>query len=268
MKKEIKALLTEAVGRILKPLIKILIRNEVSHGEFVALAKRVYVDVAYEYFSIEGRKTTYSRVAVLTGLNRKEVVALLKEKRGGSNAPKGTPNRAIRVVNGWLNDSEFLDDNNKVKVLPIQGEHGSFSALVARYSGDITLGAVVDELERIGVVSRPDQQSVKLNSYGYIPEDSELEKIKILSICATDLLTSAAHNLEQGSDDVKFQRQVVYKGVSKRVVGRFKKYSDKKSLMLLRDYNRWLEENTNQLPSESTSRVGVGIYFFETKNQK
>ncbi|MCF6235864.1 MAG: DUF6502 family protein [Gammaproteobacteria bacterium] len=269
MKKATKLILAEAVGRMLKPLIKVLIRNDVSHGEFVALAKRAYVDVAYEHFSIPGRKTTYSRVAVLTGLNRKEVVALTKEKEEGSNTPKGRPNRAIRVVNGWLNDSEFLDENNEAKVLPIQGEHGSFSALVARYSGDITLGAVVDELERTGIVSRPDKQSVKLNSYGYIPADNELEKIKIMSTCAADLLASAVHNQEQSSDDARFQRQVVYRKVPKQVVSQFKEYSDNKSLVLLRDYNRWLEESTNQLTPEQdepTSRVGVGIYYFEEKN--
>jgi len=259
------------VSRILKPLIKILIRNDVSHAEFVALAKRVYVDVAYEHFSIPGRKTTYSRVAVLTGLNRKEVVALAKSTKGDFDTPRGTPNRAIRVVNGWLNDLEFLNENNEEKVLPLKGGHGSFSALVARYSGDITLGAVIDELERVGVVSRPDKQSVKLNSDGYIPRDSELEKVKIMSICVADLLASAAHNLEKESIDAQFQRQLVYKEVPKRVVDEFKKYSDKKSLVLLRDYNRWLEESTSQaIPKsdEPTSRVGVGIYYFEKQNKK
>ncbi len=270
MKKTTKLIFTEAVSRILKPLIKILIRSDVSHAEFAALAKRVYVDVAYEHFSIPGRKTTYSRVAVLTGLNRKEVVALSKSIEGDFEPPKGTPNRAIRVVNGWLNDSEFIDENSEAKVLPIQGEYGSFSALVARYSGDITLGAVLDELERVGVVSRPDKQSLKLNSDGYIPKDSELEKIRIMSICAADLLASAVHNQEQASHDARFQRQVIYNEVPKRVVNEFKKYSDKKSLVLLRDYNRWLEKNTNQRAPKSdepTSRVGVGIYYFEDQNK-
>lgn len=269
MKQEIKSIFIKAVSKILKPLIKILIRNDVSHAEFVAFTKRVYVDVAYEHFSIPGRKTTYSRVAVLTGLNRKEVVALAKSTESDSNIPKGTPNRAIRVVNGWLNDAEFLNEDGEAKVLSLKGEHGSFSTLVARYSGDITLGAVVDELERIGVVSRPDKRSVKLNSDGYIPKDSELEKVKIMSICAADLLTSAAHNQEQENSEVRFQRQVVYKEVPTQIVSEFKKYSDKKSLVLLRDYNRWLERSTNQLipkSDEPTSRVGVGIYYFEDQN--
>lgn len=271
MRRTIKSALVLASIRILKPLIRILIRNEVSHGEFVALAKRAYVDVAYEHFALPGKKMTYARVAVLTGLNRKEVVRLTKEKETGVETGKAKPNCAIRVVNGWLNDTEFLDEDGEPKPLPLQGESGSFSALVARYSGDITLGAVIDELERAGVVSRLDKQTVVLNSYGYIPADSELEKIEVLSVCAADLLGSAAHNLEHEKEDARFQRQVVYSQVPAETVKNFKKYSDKKSSALLRDYNRWLGGDKNQPPSEfnePTSRVGVGIYYFEDEKQE
>ncbi len=268
-----KSILVKAVIKILKPLIKVLIRNEVSHSEFSVLAKQAYVETAYEHFSISGKKTTYSRVAVLTGLNRKEIVALVKNKeKSDYDVLKGKPNRAIRVVNGWRTDSEFLNKNNEADVLPIHGEHGSFSALVARYSGDITLGAVIDEFERIGLVFKPDKQSIKLITEGYIPKENELEKIKIMSICVADLLASAVHNQEENTNDnLRFQRQVVYQEVPKHIVKDFKKYSDQKSLFLLRDYNHWLEKKINQSilkPDTATSRVGVGIYYFEEHNKK
>ena len=258
--------MAEAVIRILKPLVRVLIRNEVSHAEFVALSKRAYVDVAREHFSIPGKKMTHARVAVLTGLNRKEVVRLTKEKEVSAEVENAKPNRALRVVNGWLNDTEFLDQDGEPEVLPLQGETGSFAALVARYSGDITLGAVVDELERIGVVNRPDKESVRLVSYGYIPANSELEKIEVLSICAADLLGSTVHNLEHGHEDARFQRQVVYRRVPEEAAKKFRELSDKKSAELLQYYNRWLGENKNQPPSvtgKSVSRIGVGIYYFE-----
>ena len=264
MGRTIKAALAKAVIRILKPLVRVLIRNEVSHAEFVALAKRVYVDVAREHFAIPGRKMTHARVAVLTGLNRKEVVRLSKESEAGAAVEKAKPNRAMRVVNGWLNDPEFLDESGEPGPLPLQGERGSFAALVARYSGDITLGAVVDELERIGVVTRLDRQTVRLVNPGYIPERSELEKVEILSICAADLLGSAVHNLEHGGDDARFQRQVVYQQVPIEMARAFRQHSNEKSAALLRYYNRWLADGKGRgAGSEAVKRVGVGIYYFE-----
>ena len=63
----VKIALAKATLKILKPLIQILMRHDISHGEFSELAKRAYVEVAFKHFSIPSRKTTNSRVAVLTG---------------------------------------------------------------------------------------------------------------------------------------------------------------------------------------------------------
>lgn len=266
-----KAILPNAVIHILKPLVRVLMRNEISHAELSALAKQAYVDVAYQHFSIPNKKMTYSRVAVLTGLNRKEVVRLTKTNR--DEPLKGTPNRATRVINGWLNDPDFLDKNKDPLVLNIKGEENSFSTLVARYSGDITIGAIIDELERIGVAKKINSEQIFLNHQGYIPENGELEKIDILSVCASDLLSSAVHNLEHGKEDGRFQRQLVYKAVPYEIAAEFQQLSTKKSSDLLIELNKWLGEKlakTKDYEIESTDdidtlkkRIGLGIYYFE-----
>ncbi|MBX2883499.1 MAG: hypothetical protein KTR32_26325 [Granulosicoccus sp.] len=270
MSEHFKTVLAKAVVTVLRPLLRVLIKNEISHAEFSELARQAYVQVAYENFSIPGRKTTYSRVAVLTGLSRKEVVRLQKLLEEDNLAIKSSPNRAVRVINGWLKDAEFLDASNDPMDLPLHGEQGSFATLVARYSGDITLGAVVDELERVGVVSRPDKQTVRLNSIGYIPQEDELEKIKILSICTADLLETAVHNLDAQESDVRFQRQMIYPNVPNEIVQEFKRYSSDKSSSLLQDLNRFLADRTkpDDASGISGSRVGLGVYFFENKHKQ
>ncbi len=279
MNQQFKTVLAKAVITVLKPLLRVLIRNEVSHAEFAELARQAYVDVAYENFSIAGRKTTYSRVAVLTGLSRKEVVRLHKLINSEETIIRSTPNRAIRVINGWMQDDEFLDTEGQPKVFPLQGKRGSFAALVARYSGDITLGAVVDELERVGVVQRPNKTSVRLNAAGYIPHEDELEKIRILSVCAADLLDTAVHNLDADEDQTRFQRQMIYPRVPTGVIEQFKRYSSEKSSQLLQDLNRYLTDKIQQTSTLNNSsdgddataaeskqdhRIGFGMYYFES----
>ncbi len=244
-------------------------RHEVSHGEFAEIAKRAYIDVAYEHFSISGRKTTYSRVAVLTGLNRKEVVRLTQQEVGDIQAKKGTTNRAMRVVTGWLNDAEFLDENSHPKVLPLKGAGASFETLVARYSGDITARAVLDEMKRVGVASLVNEQSVTLLNDGYIPRNSEPDQINVLSICVADLLETAVYNLE--SDDPRFQRQIIHRDVPESIVREFKAHSAQKSAELLHELNQWMNHKTEveEKQSEpSVRRVGVGIYYFEDINSE
>ncbi len=265
MSDKLQQLLTLAVIRILRPLVRVLIRHEMSHAEFSELARRAYVQEAYANFGIEGRKMTHSRVAVLTGLSRKEVRRLVNIDEFEA-VLSNTPNRAVRVIDGWLSDAEF-QQNGKPKDLPLQGETGSFAALVARYSGDITLGAVVDELERVGVVKRPQKDVVVLASQGYIPHADELEKVHIFSICTADLLDTAVHNLDSKPEQRRFQRQLTYPGVPESVAEDFREEAAMRSTRLLEELQSFLASRTsdesNNPSSEPLHRIGLGIYLHD-----
>lgn len=262
--------LIRAITLILRPLLRVLIRQELSFAEFAEVAKQAYVDVAYDHFSIPKRKTTYSRVAVLTGLSRKEVVRLAKLRNMPFPPVKVLPNRAQRVVNGWLTDAEFLNHKKMPMVLPVQGECASFAALVSRYSGDITLGAVIDELERVAVVRRPDKNTVELLSTGYVPHADDLDKIRIMSVCTGDLLNTAVHNLDCETTETRLQRQVTYANLSAESVAEFKAYSEQKAAELLQHMNQYLSHLTTKDNEQDTPRhrVGWGIYYIESEQPK
>ena len=127
---------------------------------------------------------TLSRAAVLTGLSRKEVGRLRESLKQKDSVVKQSPNRAQRVVHGWLNDADYIDENGLPLTLLIkqkkQGkEHGSFVSLVKRYSGDVTYGAILDELNRVGVTEQPDDNTVALVNYAYVPNQDDLEQIRV-----------------------------------------------------------------------------------------
>ena len=68
--------LMAAVSRILSRLVRVLIRHGVPFQAFSDMAKQAYVQSAREHFAIPGRKQTISRIAVLTGLTRKDIQKL------------------------------------------------------------------------------------------------------------------------------------------------------------------------------------------------
>jgi len=265
MSEHLQQLLTLAVLRILRPLVRVLIRHEMSHAQFSELARRAYVQEAEANFSIKGRKMTHARVAVLTGLSRKEVRRLLNLDESEATSTN-TRNRAVRVIDGWLKDPEF-QENGKAKDLPLQGKTGSFAALVSRYSGDVTLGAVVDELERVGVVKRPNKDTVVMASHGYIPHADELEKVRILSICTSDLMHTAIHNLDSEPEQRRFQRQLTYPDVPESLAKEFREEAAVRSEQLLEYLREFLASRTTEKPStpnaETRHRVGLGIYYHD-----
>lgn len=234
---DIKQILATSILKILRPIVRVLLKHGISHTEFSELARKAYVDVAFKDFRIEGRKQTVSRVAVLTGLSRKEVVRLQYIADTAPLAEKGPLNRAARVITGWTLDPEFRDAQGQPLPLPSTGDGASFATLIKRYSGDITAGAILDELVHVGAVELRDEL-LFLCTQAYVPRSSELEKLKIMGICAADFLNTIEHNVSTPNADARFQRALIYHDLPREVVDEFKTLSAEKSSALLLELNQ------------------------------
>jgi len=70
---------TRALNRLLRPLVRILYTNGIAFKDFTGLLKCVYIDVVGEDLVAAGEKPTTARIAILTGLTRKDVAELRKQ---------------------------------------------------------------------------------------------------------------------------------------------------------------------------------------------
>jgi hypothetical protein len=259
--------LSAAVLRILRPLVRILLRSGVSYSSFADLAKWVYVDVATQEFGIEGRKQSTSRVSVLTGLSRKEVSRVRRLRRPDDRATAERYNRAARVIAGWRRESAFLDAEGKPAILPLAGKGGTFSELVKRFSGDVPIRAILDELIRVGATEQLDDGSVRLLARAYIPVTGEADKLNILGTDVAYLTATIDHNLQRGDSRPLFQRKVAYDNLPDETLPEFRKLSAKKGQALLERLDHWLARHDRDLSPEvegsGRNRAGLGIYYFE-----
>ena len=153
---EMRNAIYAAILRLLRPLVRLLLRQGVPFGTFADLTKRVYIEVALDEFKLPGRKQTRSRVSILTGLSRKEVLRVSRLSLPDDQEVLERYNRASRVIGGWVRDSRFGDGTGNPAVLPLEGEEGpSFHELVKVHSGDVRPRAVMDELLRGGAGEKP-----------------------------------------------------------------------------------------------------------------
>jgi hypothetical protein len=258
--------LQRAVEQLLRPLFRMLLRHSVSFRAFEEMAKHVYVDVALNDFAIPGKKPSASRVAVVSGLTRKEVQSLLNDANDDAEV-SDRYNRAARVLTGWLRDAEFRDAVGRPRVLEADGEQG-FSALVRRYSGDMPTRAVLDELVRVGAVRRLEDSRIELLAPGFVPKN-RIEKMGILGRDVADLIETIDHNIESGDDDPRFQRKVMYDSIPVSDLPAFRKLSAIQAQALLEKLDRWLAVHDLDQTTEDTTtpraRVGIGIYYFEER---
>ena len=266
MAQGINKIIAAAVVRLLRPLVRLLLRNQVPYGAFADLAKWVYVDMAFKEFNVATRKQTASRVSVITGLTRKEVARLQRIANPDDGVISQEYNRAVRVINGWLYDSRFVTEQGQPALLPIEGDN-SFFELVKHYSGDATPGAILDELVRTHAVEKTVDGKVRLNKRAYVPSESEEEIIHILGTDVALLLQTIDHNLSEGKSNPYYQRKVAYNNLPVECLPEFRELSSARAQALLEELNHYLSQYDRDANPESqgTGRkhAGIGIYYFE-----
>jgi len=267
MSKTLVQALSAATLRILRPLVRVLLRNGISYGTFADLAKWVYVDVATKDFAIPGRKQSVSRVAVITGLSRKEVSRVQDLPRPDDAAEEERYNRAARVIGGWLLDAAYQMGDGQPRDLTFEEGEASFTTLVKKYSGDVPARAILDELMRVGNVERLEDGKLRLMSHAYIPQESEVDKLYILGADTSALISTIDHNLDPATERKYFQRKVRYDNLPDEALPAFRELTAEKAQKLLEEFNVWLAKHDRDInPSvDGTGRnsAGLGIYYFE-----
>jgi hypothetical protein len=266
MKENVQSIVSSAIVRLLRPLIRILLRSNVPYGTFADLAKWVYVDVAAREFTLPGKKTSISRTSIITGLSRKEVKRLQQISEPDDLGTSERYNRAARVVGGWLKEPRFTDEEGNPKELPFEDHEVSFSALVKAYSGDVPPRAVLDELLRVGVVKR-NTNGIRLLVRGYIVNSGDVDKLSIMGTDVGELISTIHHNVISNPSDAFLQRKVSYDNIPENV------HADVKNMIfergkefveiIDRQIARYDRDNNPDLKGEGRRAAGFGIFYFE-----
>jgi hypothetical protein len=262
--------LSASITALLRPLVRLMLRHGIAFGTFAEVVKRVYVSVAEEDFALEKRKQSQSRIAVLTGLTRKEVLRISRIAEDDVDAFSQRPHRAARVISGWLHDSDFHDSRGRPASLELDNGPGNFGDLVARYSGDMTMRAMVDELLRVGAVVQLKNGKLKLTTSAYVPVNASPEALTLFGADVADLIETIDYNLDPDTEGTRFQLKTSYDNLSDQDAEAFCQWADPQSMMLIRRFDEWLATHDRDNPQSTHSRqqgagrnrIGVGIYLF------
>lgn len=263
-----------AVMTILRPLVKVLLRYSVAHGRFSDLAKEVYVEVSRDHFAVPGRKATASRIAIQTGLTRREVGRLMKDLGVISkDSPRTRFNRAARVVGAWCEDPNYFDGRGGPAALAFESdEEPSFSDLVREYGADVPPRAVLDELLGVGTIREQADGRFRLLQRGYIPDADDDEKLAILGTDVSDLIRSIDHNLQEDKEYPFFQRKVSYDNLPSAYLPKLRTLVAREGQRLLERLNRDMSQyDRDSAPTPKgeepeagdRSRALIGVYFYE-----
>ena len=210
MQEKLKQQVLDAFLLVMRPIVRILLRYGIGYREFVEVAKTAYVDVASSDFGLRGRPTNISRVAVMTGLTRKEVKRLRDKIESGDSriSVKTTP--LADVLHHWHAQDEFTDESGRPIALPFSGDGKSFASLVKKFGGDIPAGAMRTELSRVGAIYENSEGELEVIDRVITPDSDHDGLIAALVHGAYALLANIAHNSDPEVDDDHMANRFAY----------------------------------------------------------
>ncbi len=253
---------------VLKPIARILLRYGIGFREFAEVAKSAFVDVATKDYGIRGRPTNISRVAVMTGLTRKEVRRIRDQLEGPEQAYTVRSTPLARVLSKWHTERDYIDEQGKPMLLPFAGEGATFSALVKQFGGDIPPGAMRTELKRVGAVVEHSDGSIEAIRRDVQPPVDHENLCVMLAHGAYALLSNIAHNSNPtGNGSAWAQRTAYTSDISSIDVDRLRRICydrAKDTAESFDDLFMAYEQLNDAKPQESEKTpVVFGIYYFE-----
>ena len=267
MGQSVKEHLRLALRMMLKPLAKLLISQGVSHGDFSEAAKDVYVEVAVRHFD-QSSKVNQSRIAILTGLTRKEVKNVIDRAIRSEPSTKNF-SRPSRVLAGWHSDPQFLGPYGVPLEVPyeasVDGGAPSFVDLVKTYSGDMAPRPMLKELMRVGAVVETENKTYKVLRRDFIPEALSGELVERLGEVTHNFFSTAARNIEKkGPDDGLFERIVFAEhGVTPNTVRLFDRFVKSRGQKFLEELDNWLAAREKEEKDVARSvQTGFGMYHY------
>lgn len=266
----------KALRHLLRPVVRMLLRNGVTWREFADTAKEVFVDVTRDDYGIQGRPTNTARVALITGMSRREVMRVKAVLVGEREREQPAPSRISQILTAWHVDPAFLAPDGTPAVLPLTGEGPSIETLLKGYAGDTPHGAVLKELEQLKLVE-PTTAGFRVLSRDYIRGAADPDLMQQAGAALHDHATTIAHNVDtKRVAAARLERMATQSALPARQVPAFRAFVETEAQAFLEKVDAWLaaraaprNPNKRSTPA-STVRTGVGVYLIhdETKGKR
>jgi len=237
------------------PIARLMVARGLPFPDLVERMKLHYVAAALVQ---AGEKTTDSRISVLTGLQRRDVVRLR-----GQDVKDRRPNPLARLVALWQTGAEW-SDAGQPRPLPRSGPGLSFETLTQAVRRDVHPRTMLDTLLAAGTVTlSEDGQEVRLITGSYQPLAGSEDQLAYLSRNLGDHARAAAENV-QGASPAHFERAVHYSGLTEAHVTALSERFAKGQMALLQELSQTAADMKGENPEPGPLRFRAGGYFYHT----
>jgi hypothetical protein len=268
----VKRNLLDAFRYLLKPIIRLALRNGIAAPEFEAVLRKAYIDEGVSELKRSGREASVEAVSLMINLD----VATVRQfttVHGRENYDRQAQEMTSAgvVLSAWHTDPQYTGPYGIVLDLPFESEPGrdgiSFGKLAQRHCPDLTPRALLDELMRTDCVVSVGSDYYRAVKRSYIPSPLSPEAIKRFARIVHNLAETGAMNLrrEAAGGKGRFERTIYTAGVlSATDLLAFERFLRERGQLFSDDVDNWLSERERPRSEGDAPgfQTGVGIYHY------
>lgn len=214
-----RSLLLRLLTLVLRPAVLFCVRHSIKLQDLIECAKVAFVEAADKEFSQSGLKSNVSRISVMTGVHRRDVMRFQT-----SGLDPGTERDLVtKIIGHWRSDKRFMTKSGDPRVLSVNGADSDFNKLCESISLDINPGTVLFELQRIQAVI-PAKGGIKLIHESYVPKGDAAAGFAILADDYETLLNTVDENVLGDQDLPHFHARTSYDNVSPAAVSEIRRW--------------------------------------------
>jgi hypothetical protein len=191
----------QAAITAIEPVVDLLLRIGITSPEAESLLRGLFVRQARTWLTGEGAGTPSDvRVALVTGVHRNVVAAILAKPLQIPKARERRRYPAGRLLRAWHTDPAYQDASGRPRDLPERGVAPSFAALVVEHLPGTSVGAALQELLRTGVIESLSHHRVRIHSRTGPHPGINLDNLIAYGVRARALLTALTSKLDDPED--------------------------------------------------------------------
>ena len=255
----------QALRRVLRPIVRLMIRSGIRYDEFVDVARGAYVESAIRDADRSGPPLTRDQVAWITGIRRELVDHYIDSYEPCATTSPIATHIATEVLHKWHTDRRYLGPSGTPLELDFNAAAGpSFENLVAEVDAQSNPGIILDELLGAGSVVRSGDNHVRALSRFFIWPDNGQQRIECLGTTLAHMIETFEYNLgSPDSGNKRLERTVsTDRGISSELLNSFHAFARERGEQLLTDLDDWLGERRYRIANDVGPRFGIGVNIF------
>jgi hypothetical protein len=209
---------------LLIPLCRFCINRSIKIQDIFYYLKICLIKVAKEELKLLGEKESISKISIMTGLQRKDIVSLESKQFNNSLISE---NLLSKIINLWGIDKKYTQPTGAPKPLTYTGRDSQFQNLVEQISKDLNYHTVLFDLERLNLVTKDAEYVSLISNEKYLTCLNPDSAYKLLSNDISDLILTVENNISSRSNNKNLHATTKFDNIPAEAIPVIRKWMQK-----------------------------------------